>query len=392
MPAKKNATDAIELSRKEIVLIDVSKLLLDEENPRLPESLKPRTQKAMIGYIASKSAVEDLMASIGRNGFFPGEALVAYRNPLDKQGCYRVIEGNRRLTAVKLILDTSLYPRASLVELASDAKNKDALSQLPVVLFNTREEVLPYLGSRHIVGVRQWEPLAKARYMRQLYSVAGGKNTSAKERYRNVAEQIGSHKRTDYIKSNLDGLAVYDLMDSKDFFKIEGLAEDSIDFGTLYTAVGYDSVAEYIGAAKKKQGSGEYERLEPISTPRILRVDRVKQLAEWLYKENVDGETTVGESRDLPKLAKILATAEARKELEDGASLEIAYGYTSGVTDDLLRYMQETRKLLRTANGVAPSSVPDATHLRLADDLVAQIESLRTAILNGIDKLKKRSK
>lgn len=376
------------MADKSIEFVDIDRLLLDKDNPRLPEDLIPRTQEKMVAYIASKGAIEDLMSSIGKNGFFLGEALVAYHNKADKPGQLRVIEGNRRLTAVRLILDPTLYPqRPSIAELAKGAKNKARLRQLPVVVFNTREEVLPYLGSRHIVGVRQWEPLAKARYMRQLFDVVHHKGKPPRDGYRAVAEQIGSYKRTDYIKSNLDGLAVYEVMDQKGFFGIPNLSEETIDFGTLYTAVGYDPIAEYVGAAKKDSRSGEYQRLEPIHTPAVLKADKIRRLTEWLYKENSDGETTVAESRKLPMLAKVLASPDARKQLEDGASLEIAYSYTTGINDDLMAHLQSARKHLRAANGVAPSCTPNSSHTKMADELYDLVESL-TATLER--KVKKR--
>lgn len=368
-------------NNKAIEFVSVDRLLLDEENPRLPEDLVPRTQEKMIAYIASKGAIEDLMSSIGKNGFFVGEALVAYRNDKDKPGQLRVIEGNRRLTAVKLILQPAIYPnRPSIKELADAAKNKDRLAELPVVIFPSRDEVLPYLGSRHIVGVRQWEPLAKARYMRQLFNALHQEGRPPKEGYRAVAEQIGSYKRTDYIKSNLDGLAVYEVMDDKNFFGIKGLSEENIDFGTLYTAVGYDQVAEYIGAAKYNAKTKSYDRLEPIDSPSVLKTDKVKRLTEWLYKENDDGETVVGESRRLPMLAKVLASPDARKELESGASLDIAYSYTSGVNDDLMEHIQAARKYLRAANGLAPSATPSPSHTRAVEELQELAESLAATL------------
>lgn len=364
----------------DIELVDVDKLLLDEENPRLPSDLLPRTQEKMIAYIASKEAIEDLMTSIGRNGFFHGEALVAYRNSKDK-GRLRVIEGNRRLTAVKLLLTPSLYSkRPAIKELSDSARNKELLHQLPVVVFDTRAEVLPYLGSRHIVGVRQWEPLAKARYMQQLYEAVHTRGRSPKESYRAVAEQIGSYKRSDYIKSNLDGLAVYEVMEKNSFFDIDGLSEEDIAFGSLYTALGFDPIAAYVGAAKFIEGTQTYERFEPINTPGILKVDRVKRLAKWLYEKNDDGEKIVGESRDFPKLAKVLASPVATKELESGADLEIAYGYTSGINDDLLELLQAARKQLRKANGLAPGCTPTTSHNRAVDELAQQVEGLQDTL------------
>jgi hypothetical protein len=366
------------VSNSPIEFVNVEKLLLDEENPRLPEDLQPRSQSNMLQYIASKGSIEDLMSAIGKNGFFLGEALVVYRNPRDRPGFLRVIEGNRRLTAVKLILDPTQYlQRPSISELSAQAQNKQALTTLPVIRYPSRDEVLPYLGSRHIVGVRQWDPLAKARYMRQMFtSVQAKKKRSAKDGYRAVAAQIGSYKRSDYIKSNLDGLAVYDVMEAKNFFGIPGLSEETVNFGTLYTALGYDPIAEYVGIARLDPKTKAYAKLDPILDPSVVKVERVKRLAQWIYNANDDGETILGESRNLLKLAKVLSVPDARKQLESGATLDIAYGYTGGLNDDLMSHMQDARKQLRAANGISGSSNPDRSHLEAAGDLLAQAESL----------------
>lgn len=365
------------MSNKDIEFISVNRLLLDSENPRLPEDLSPRSQERMIEYIASKGAIEDLMSSIGKNRFFVGEALVAYRNPKDKPAQLRVIEGNRRLTAVKLILNPSLYSnRPSIKELSDAAIDKPLLEKLPVVIFDTREEVLPYLGSRHIVGVRQWEPLAKARYMRQLYSAIHKPKSPPRDSYRSVAALIGSYKRTDYIKNNLDGLAVYEVIEKNGFFNIPNLSEESVNFGTLYTAVSNPKIAEYIGAAKYDAKTQSYERLEPISSPSILKTNKVEFLARWLYETNDEGETVVGESRGLKELAAVLAFPLARKELESGASLDIAYGYTAGINEDLMKHLQDAKKYLRAANSLAPNATPTSAHTRITLEMRDLIENL----------------
>ena len=73
--------------------VNIDKLELDPENPRLPEDLK-RTQVAMAEHIAHYTDIEELMQVIGENGFFRGESLIVYPSP-DRKNFYRVIEGNR---------------------------------------------------------------------------------------------------------------------------------------------------------------------------------------------------------------------------------------------------------------------------------------------------------
>ena len=59
----------------EIRWIPIEMLLLDPENPRLPESLA-RDQQTMLDYIAETTTIEELMDAIAENDFFPGEPII----------------------------------------------------------------------------------------------------------------------------------------------------------------------------------------------------------------------------------------------------------------------------------------------------------------------------
>ena len=73
------------------------------------------------------------------------------------------VEGNRRLTAVKLLLKPELAStrKAAVLEAANAAGRKPA--ELPVLKFKSRDQVLRYLAFRHITGIEPWNPLQKAR-------------------------------------------------------------------------------------------------------------------------------------------------------------------------------------------------------------------------------------
>jgi ParB-like chromosome segregation protein Spo0J len=136
----------------------------------LPESLD-RSQEAMIDYIAASTSIEELMEAIAENDFFPGEPLIVV--PVEKgSDQYYVLEGNRRLTTVKLLNDPKecSNPGERMHNISTVARYKP--KELPVVIRESRSEVLPYLGFRHITGVKQWEPLVKARYIEQLFDLS----------------------------------------------------------------------------------------------------------------------------------------------------------------------------------------------------------------------------
>lgn len=333
----------------------------------------------MLEYIARKGGIEDLMSAIGENDFFAGEALVVYQNTNDPNGTFRVIEGNRRLTAVKLLTNPKLCPkRPSIAALAAEARYRPL--ELPVIVMPNREGVLPYLGSRHIVGVRQWDPLAKARYMEQLLNSITDKKAPIKQRYRTIAESIGSHKRTDYIKSNLDALAVFKIIEENDFFKISGLNEETIDFGTLYTALDYDTIGAYAGIKKKDAKSKTYTELDPIVDPKQINKAKVKNLTRWFFEANDEGETILGESRNITKLSHVLASPKALANLEKGMSLSDAYSESQGINEEFIGYLIKAKNYLRSASALMANINSSNDILKLSDEVFDLTKTIKNVV------------
>lgn len=73
--------------------INISKIQLDSENPRIPKSLHGQNEEAILKYMIDNASVIELINSIGENSFFPGEPIILVNNTDDT---YKVIEGNRR--------------------------------------------------------------------------------------------------------------------------------------------------------------------------------------------------------------------------------------------------------------------------------------------------------
>jgi ParB/Sulfiredoxin domain len=355
---------------------DVDNLLLDPENPRLPEDLIGGGQKAILQYIARHEAVEDLMAAIGRNGFFEGEPLVVYKAAGDR-GKWRVIEGNRRLASVKLLHDPSLYSaRKSLAEISNDSPKRNKPLKLPVVRVPNREAALPYLGSRHIVGVKSWEPLPKARYILQLFELTSPKKPPL-ERYREVALQIGSGKRTDYIRKNLNALAVFELIKKADFFSDKDGSELSFNFGVLYTALEWGPIAGHVGVVEYDSASNQVvAQNDPIVSPRKLDKAGVAELYEWCFKKQSTGGTVLGESRNLSRLAQVLRSPTALKALRSTKDLDLAFERSEGMSTEVAATLSRVLGELRYANSLIANVVVDDLFIELAEKIVQQAEAL----------------
>jgi hypothetical protein len=349
--------------------VDYKKLHLDLENPRLPTDLT-RKKKDILTWIAKTTGIADLMSAIGTNGFFPGEPLVVYPHP-DKNGEFIVIEGNRRLVAVTLLHNPNECdkPTTQIVEVAKAASHRP--EKLPVVVQQTRKEVLPYLGFRHITGITEWEPLAKARYLKQLFDLTE-KKKSPSDRYAEVAKAIGS--RRDAIKRSLDALAVYKVIEKSSFFGIEDLSEETIKFSVLSTALADERIGEFVGTAKiaAKGAKGEEpERTstDPIVNPDSLKSKQIGELSRWLFEKKDSGETILGESRNLRQLAHVVSTPQALAALRKGSTLSYAYRFTVGINEDFVGHLYNAQASLTEAASMVANVKADAEAQKVASDV-----------------------
>ena len=337
-----------------IRVLSIEDLLLDEQNPRLPTSVH-RNPQAIVDYIAETTAIEELMSAIAENDFFPGEPLIAVKNT-GVPGKFTVVEGNRRLTALKLLQDPAFCskPGARMREVINNAKFRP--EQVPVIVCSSREEVLPYLGFRHITGIKQWEPLSKARYIEQLFNLTNTGN-SPKERYTEVGRTIGS--RRDHIKRNLDALAVYRVIEDNDFFEIDGLNEETIKFAVLSTAIADDKIGNFVGVSGKET-DGSFQPRDPIVDSTILKRSEITELTRWLYEKGEKGKTKVGESRNLRELAAVVDSPRALEAFRRGSPLKIAYQQTGNLINDFIELLyQADASLTEAASIVATINYDD---------------------------------
>lgn len=340
--------------------INLGKLLLDEQNPRLPTTVG-RREGEMIEYIARTTSIAEIMVAIAENGYFPGEPLIVIPG---KRGKFIVVEGNRRLTALKLLQDPSLFPKSrKIAEIAANADHHP--TDIPCVIFQTRNEVVNYLGYRHITGVKQWEPLAKARYIASYFDNHTDRSAKAAERYAEVARGIGS--QGPYIKRQIDSIAIYNLIERYSFFDIRGLDEENISFSLISTAVGYESVLTFLSGS-----------LDPYLEPQKLSRPNVEYITRWMFEQDAEGATVLGDSRNIQRLATILENQDATQALKEGDSVEKAYSLTRGLSDDFLNVLAATENYITRAVSMVALVDVDESHRSRIGAIFKQARLLRS--------------
>lgn len=341
-----------------IEYIKVENLQIDDQNPRLPTYLKSKPEEQIIEYMLLDASTIELMQAIAENGFFIGEQLLVVK--IDKNK-YKVIEGNRRTTAVKLLLNPGLatVQKNKVNSVVSEAKYKPI--EIPCLVFDTEKEIHNYLGYRHITGIQPWNLRQKARYLNSLkedlYS-----DITFEEACKELARMIGSRK--DYVKRILVGFQIYLTIEDNAFFRVRDLDEESFYFGYIADSLSRFNIVNFLGV--------DLNSNEPIGT---LNIENLKKWTKWLFEKFGDGGKTrlKGKSDDLNKLNSIVANEIALKAFED-ENLELNRAYE--LTEDL--------------NFIFNNSIMKAlNNLEQADQLTHKITDFYTSIEDDLIQIRK---
>ena len=154
------------------IRVPLQELLLDPNNPRIltdsdvPESEFPDTGIQVDAHermIQGDFKLAELKQSILKNGWQPVDQIFVKQLP---SGQFVVLEGNRRLTALRMVIKEDGVPKELL----------NAIDPLPVLevvgtkdLEESRAQVTYLLGVRHHGSLKMWAPFARAHNMYERY-------------------------------------------------------------------------------------------------------------------------------------------------------------------------------------------------------------------------------
>lgn len=350
--------------------IPTANLEFDPENPRFYRLNDASSVDAVIEEMLDDESVQDLMLSIGQKGYFPGEPLLVVEAARDR---YIVIEGNRRLAAVKL-LNQQLQPpdrrRRSIQEIRDGVVVPPPVD-LPCLVYPNRRDVLRYLGYRHITGIKEWDSLSKAKYLAELRETFYAQ-ASSEEQLKSLAKDIGS--RTDYVGQLLTALALYIRAEDEKFFELPIQSKD-VEFSYITTALNYKDICTWLGL----KGKTDIEMSD-------LNADNLKKAFAWMFSKDQQGKTILGESRNLGQMAAVVTRAEAVKVLEESGKLSEAYLYTDGPESALQSALEQATEKVRVVWNMLPKTKPlTQEHLTLAESLFDEARTIRNHLRDKLD-------
>lgn len=343
--------------------ISIDNLKFDKNNPRLPQKLIGNEKETdVIDYMLRSGNILELMKSIAETGYSDAEPLLVVLDAVDNK--YIVVEGNRRLTAIKLLRNPELarVRKESVREIVTEAKVIP--EDVPVIVYDKREDILDYLGYRHITGVKDWGPLEKARYLEQLYIVHEGEQNKGTI-YSKLAKMIGS--KANYVYKLHQALKLYDKANDEAYYGAK-ISEEQISFSLITTALGYNEIVEFLGLNESQNDILDN-----------LNEDNYKKLFLWLFDKE---SQKVFDSRQISALAEIVAKPIALAKLESGSSIEEAVLYTEAPSKAFMGMLDNAKKSLRQASEAIAQLSEEPVG---AKELLEENEKIIKMIRGGLD-------
>ena len=143
--------------------VSIRRLYLDPKNPR---HIPIENQKEIISYLIENEKIKELAKDIAEKGM---------TNPLDLVGIITennkklVVEGNRRVCALKLLDKPCLAPKKYQKYFTTlQGKVKNQITKIPVHVFPNRDEAQPWLSTLHTASSntsrKPWSPEQKTRF------------------------------------------------------------------------------------------------------------------------------------------------------------------------------------------------------------------------------------
>ena len=353
--------------------VPIEKLLLDALNPRLSERDTTGGQDEIIRTLWREMAVDEIAWSIANNGYFEHEPLIAEKL---RNGMFLVIEGNRRLAAVRLLLDDKLRRKIGVKDLPRiNAQRRKEISELPVVE-TKRSKIWPYVGFKHVNGPQPWESYSKANYIALVHN-------EFNIRLDQIAKQIGDQHFT--VRRLYRGLMVLEQAEKAGVFSRDDRAKKRFAFSHLYTGLDYIGFQGFIGLDKDKGF-----KPDPVSK------DKIKNLGElcvWLYGSKSKNKQPIIQTQnpDLRNLDEVLQSKGGIAALQGGmplkTSLDISRGDERLFHEALIaakQSLQEARGKLLTGFQGDSDVLEIAKDIRLlANNMIDEMETYSLKKVSG---------
>ena len=308
--------------------VPVERLRLDRRNPRLIGEDDGASDEAIVARLYRAAELDELLQSITANGYMDIEPLVVMDDPDVGNGELIVLEGNRRLAALRLLREPDLVRsiaaseglRISIPPIAEPLRaTLDEVSVYPVA---SRERARSFIGFKHINGPAKWDAYAKARFAAEWYRAGRAEGVDLTV----IANAIGD--KHDTIKRMVSAIYVLEQAKNEGLFDVEDRHARRLNFSHLYTALSRSQYMDYLGLG----AAWARHDPEPGQVPHE-KLDELRKVLVWIYGSKKDKVRPVVRSQnpDIKRLGEVIAHPRARHVLETKGDLDEAHVSTEPV-------------------------------------------------------------
>ena len=278
-------------------------LKFDIKNPRFVGEDDLKGEDAVLEYLIRHADIDELVTSIQSSGWVDFEPLIVERRT------NVVLEGNRRLAALRLLGDETLCKRLDY-KIPNDGKIPKLPDEVRVRWVANRDEARAFIAFKHINGPFKWDALAKAKYAAEW--MHSGTDIDK------VAKQIGDNHNT--VLRLVNGWRVLQQALATSF-DMEQITARRFNFSHLYTALSRPNTREFLGLP---DNIGALFKENPVPKANIKELE---QLMAWLYGQEQIGQQHLIKSQnpDLNRLVKVLGNKRARAVLAENDDLLRAF-------------------------------------------------------------------
>lgn len=279
-------------------------LKLDRRNPRMPG--RPfADETGALAHLARYGALDEIISSIESSGWIDFEPLIvlARDDELDEENI--VIEGNRRVAALKLLAAPELA-RELRVSVPANSQRLVPTSAR-AWLVNSRAEARGFIGFKHINGPYRWDSFAKAKFasdwVTETSDIAG------------VSKQLGDSHST--VLRLVNGYKVFRQAEDEGF--TNGVAQTGkFSFSHLYVGLTRPGIRNFVGI----ETSSELLPDRPVSTEKL---DQLNELIGWLYGNDRARAVIRSQNPDIKWLSAVLEEPRSISVLRERQDLRTAY-------------------------------------------------------------------
>lgn len=289
--------------------IDISEMEFDAENPRIKYLLSGKSTSQDNIYtilLGPGMDARELVPSFVQNGYLPYEPMIVRPK---KGGVYVVMEGNRRLAALRSM-------RQSENKAEAQAFAEKHLSTVPCLIFDgPPDEEIAFLGLRHLSKTKDWSSAAKAEFVER--ALRSGMQVEVAAKLTNTT--------TPALRLLLLTRRLFQKAGELDIPLPDSSAEGEVLFWHLGDAVRRTNTKTYLEID---------EADNPLEQPG-LNEQRFENLVTWIYGNSKQHKTRLISSiRDIPDLNQCLGHPKSIEALERGLSIPEALeeAQTAGAT------------------------------------------------------------